>query len=181
MCVFYRLNLTAFCSIGHVPIPRVALAPRDPVCKFQESLLTQTPLRLVLLLACLLPVGFAQAQDSSSPDVPKKNASVLTLGLGGALCEAYIQERQPQNLKNYHHYQQISWVQGYLAGLDHSNPSATQTYELINLEGWIESYCKAHSASTLLEAATEFYAQLGGRPPAASNSRSGELVKPDHS
>jgi hypothetical protein len=136
--------------------------------------LTQTPLRVVVLLACCFPVGFAQARGSSPSDGPKKAASVLTIGLGGVSCEAYMEERQPQNLVNYHHYQQIGWVQGYLAGLDHWTASATQAYALINLEGWIKSYCEAHSESTLIEAATEFYAQLGGRPPAASNARPGE-------
>jgi hypothetical protein len=141
--------------------------------------LTQTQLCFVLSLACLLPVGIAQGQNSPNPDAPKKAASVLSPGLGGALCDAYIQERQPQNLGNYHHYQQISWLQGYLAGLDHWKPNATQAYDLINLEGWIESFCIAHSASTLMEAGTEFYAQLGGRPPAASNVKPGEPLKAD--
>jgi hypothetical protein len=160
-------------SVGCVD--RRALNPKP-----QESLLTPTPLRLVLLLSCLFPVGFAKGQDLSSPDVAKKAASVLSVGLGGALCEAYIQERQPENLGNYHHYQQVSWLQGYLAGLDHWNPSATRAYDLLTLEGWIESYCKEHSASTLMEAGTEFYAQLGGQPPVAPSARPGEPSKPDH-
>jgi hypothetical protein len=130
-------------------------------------------------MACLLPIGFAQGENIPNSDGPKKPASVISPGLGGASCDAYIQERQPQNLSNYHHYQQISWLQGYLAGLDHWKPNATQSYDLINLEGWIESFCKSHSTSTLMEAGTEFYAQLGGRPPATLNAKPAEPSKPD--
>ena len=106
----------------------------------------------------------AQAQDS--------------LGMGGVPCSQYLKAARTSDIL-YH--QASNWLVGYLSGMNaalQANGGAVAPVNLSNAQALQSAgdYCEAHPASTIANAANQWYASLpkqAAKPPERS---SGSLI-----
>jgi hypothetical protein len=86
-------------------------------------------------------------------------------GQGSRSCGTFVKDKQPANLQNGAHYQDMAWVMGFLHGIDLWNPYDTKSYDYDGLDLWLEEYCRRRPTDLLANAANQFYAVIGGRVP----------------
>ena len=101
-----------------------------------------------------------------------------TLGMGGVRCSQYLKAARTSDIL-YH--QASNWLLGYLSGmnaaLQASNGSAAPV-DLSNEQALKSAgeYCEAHPASTIANAANQWYAALPKQAATPAEPRGGSLI-----
>jgi hypothetical protein len=106
----------------------------------------------------------ALGQDKLYPNFKIEKYRVVH-GQGSSSCGTFIKNQQPSNIQTGVHSQDMAWVLGFLHGIDMWNPYDTKRYDYNGLELWLEGYCRKNPLEWLVNAANQFYVEIGGRAP----------------
>jgi hypothetical protein len=127
-------------------------------------------LRAAQLAICLLPLTAVAAPAQS------------TLGMGGVLCRDYLRAARGSDIL-YH--QASQWLLGYVSGMNGALKAMNGSEGAIGVGSdqalkTAGTYCEANPASTLANAAQEWYAalpkQAAPQAEAKSSPKSGSLI-----
>jgi len=85
-------------------------------------------------------------------------------GEGNFSCPDYVSAKRTNNTKLY---SSISWVQGFITGVNYQNalPEGSNSYigqdlSAVSLVDWVENYCRKNPQDTLADAAEALVAEL---------------------
>ncbi len=88
-------------------------------------------------------------------------------GEGNFTCPDYVAARQTNNAKLY---SSISWVQGFITGVNYqkalpedSDSLIGQDLTAVSLVTWLENYCRSNPQDYLADAAEALVAELKGK------------------
>ena len=81
-------------------------------------------------------------------------------GEGNYSCPEYVSAKRSNTAKLY---SSITWVQGFITGVNHQRAQATDTDSFIaqdipaaSIARWLENYCQEHPADDVADAAEVF-------------------------
>ena len=122
--------------------------------------------RAMSIAASLLALTTAPAQAQAS------------LGMGGATCSQYLKAARTSDIL-YH--QASNWLLGYLSGMNaalQANGGAAAPVNLSNEQALKSAgdYCEANPASTIANAASQWYAALPKQAAKPAEPNRGSLI-----
>ncbi len=121
---------------------------------YPQTLGKQTMKKLILIFALsLVPIV--------------ATADYAIRGEGNFTCPDYVSARQTNNAKLY---SSISWVQGFITGVNYQNALPEDSDSFIgrdlaaaSLVTWLENYCRSNPQDYLADAAEALVAELKGK------------------